>query len=97
MASPSPWEWLNHLLGGDNPPVRGAVSLPTARLVAHLESAWRLFRLPGEPPLTRLVASGLARSHWYDMGPAQRDLGYRPRVPMEEATRRAVAWLRSQL
>jgi nucleoside-diphosphate-sugar epimerase len=90
------WEWLNRLLHAlDIAPVRGAVSLGTTRLIARgLEAAWWAFRLSGEPPVTRLVASGLARSHWYDMGPAERDLGYRPRVSMEESTRRTVEWLR---
>jgi nucleoside-diphosphate-sugar epimerase len=92
------WDWVDRLLRELGiPPVRSAVSLPVARLVARgLEAAWQVGRLPGEPPVTRLVAGALARSHWYDMGPAARDLGYRPRVPMDEATRRTVGWLRSR-
>ena len=43
------------------------------------------------------LASALARSHWYDLEPARRDLGYRIRVPMEEATRRTARWLAERL
>jgi hypothetical protein len=45
--------------------------------------------------MTPFLAKALARSHWYDMGPAQRDLNYWVRVPMQEGTARMVAWLQS--
>jgi nucleoside-diphosphate-sugar epimerase len=62
---------------------------------AAIEGLWRGLRLGGEPPMTRFLALALARSHWYDMGPAKRDLGYRVRVPLTEATDRTVAWFAS--
>ena len=40
--------------------------------------------------MTRFLASGLAKSHWYDMGPTKRDLGYKVRISMEEGTRRTI-------
>lgn len=90
------WEWLAALfaeLGVASP--RRRLSLRAARAVAGmLEAVWWGFGLPGEPRMTRFLASALARSHWYDMGPAQRDFGYRVRVRMGEATRRTVAWLK---
>jgi hypothetical protein len=36
--------------------------------------------------MTRFLALELARSHSYDMGPAERDFGYRERVTMSELT-----------
>ncbi len=92
------WDWLNGLLQDlAIPPVRRSVPRPLAQLAAQaLETTWRVCRLPGEPAVTRLVAGALARSHWYDMGPALSDLGYRPRVPMGEATRLTVDWLRTR-
>src|SRR3546814_6397036 len=44
------------------------------------EAAWSLLRLRGEPPMTRFLAEQLSTTHWYDMAPAERDFGYRPRV-----------------
>lgn len=92
------WEWLAHLLRELGlPPARGAISVRTARLLGRvLEGLWQVGRLPGEPPITRFVAEALARSHWYDMKPAQQDLGYWPRVSMDDATGRTIAWLRSR-
>lgn len=92
------WEWLGRVFGelGLRPPAR-RVSLGTARAVGGLmELLWTILPLPGEPRMTRFLATALARSHWYDMGPARRDLGYRVRVNMEEATRRTVAWLKAE-
>lgn len=89
------WEWLNQLLADlDLPPANRPVSFRTTRLAGTvLELLWRALPAGSEPPITRFLAGALARSHWYDMEPARRDLGYRVRVPMEEATRRTVRWL----
>jgi nucleoside-diphosphate-sugar epimerase len=79
------------------PPVSRRVSLSTAtRLGAAMEWIWRTFKLAGEPRMTRFLASALARSHWYDMVPASRDLGYRIRVSMAEGADRTVAWFRER-
>ena len=89
------WIWLNELfreLGV--PPVTRSLPRGATRLVAAFaELAWRAFRLDGEPPVTRFLADALARSHWYDLGPARRDLGYRVRIDLQEGTRRTVQWL----
>ncbi|MEO5825056.1 MAG: NAD-dependent epimerase/dehydratase family protein [Gemmatimonadales bacterium] len=89
------WPWLNQLLETLGlPPAGRPVPLGTARLVgAASEWLWRSLALDGEPPVTRFLASALARSHWYDMTPAARDIGYRIRIPMAEATRRTAQWL----
>jgi nucleoside-diphosphate-sugar epimerase len=91
------WPWVNALLAELGiPPVRRRISLPVARTVGRvLELGHRTLRLPGEPRMTPFLATALARSHWYDPGPARQDLGYVPRVPLAEGTRRTVEWLRS--
>ena len=43
-----------------------------------------LLPLRGEPPMTRFLAEQLSTTHWYDMAPAARDFGYRPRVSFHE-------------
>ena len=90
------WEWLNQLLRDlELPAVTRSLSFRTTRLAGTMtELLWKALRVGREPPITRFLASALARSHWYDMEPASRDLGYRVRVSMEEATRRTVQWLR---
>jgi nucleoside-diphosphate-sugar epimerase len=101
VTDPEPvliWEWVNGFfvrLG--QPPVQGRISLSTARAVGQvLEWGWRLFRLGGEPPMTRFVASQLATSHWYDLSAARADFGLTALVDPEEAMDRAVAWFETQ-
>jgi nucleoside-diphosphate-sugar epimerase len=53
-----------------------------------LERLYRLLRLSSEPPMTRFVASQLSTSHWYDISAARRDLGYEPRVSVDEGLQR---------
>ena len=88
------WEWLNAFLPRVGVlPIERKISLAFAsRVGAVMEWAWRTFGLAGEPRMTRFMAAALARSHWYDMGPAKRDFGYHIRVDMNEATERTIQW-----
>jgi len=87
------WEWLASLLGrlGIPPPTRRVPLAVAYSAGAALEAWWRLRGLAGEPPMTRFLALELARSHSFDIGPAQRDFGYAELVPMAEVTERLVA------
>jgi 2-alkyl-3-oxoalkanoate reductase len=60
---------------------------------AACEALWPLLRLRGEPPMTRFLAEQLSTTHWYDMGPATRDFGYKPRVTIAEGLERLRASL----
>lgn len=93
------WPWLNGLLTRLGlPPVRRRVPLGLARAAgAVAEAAWSVLGLRGEPPLTRFVATQLARSHWYDLGPARAAFGFEPPVGEEEALDRTVAWWATRL
>ena len=44
--------------------------------------------------MTRFVANQLATSHWYNISAASRDLGYVPRVSIDEGLRRLAEKLR---
>ena len=80
------WPWFNNLLERlDLPPVRDSLSHRLAKpLFTAVEFAHRILPL-GEPLVTGFLADALARGHWFDPEPARRDLGYEPRVSMEDA------------
>jgi nucleoside-diphosphate-sugar epimerase len=89
------WEFLNRIFAEAGlPPVTRSVPVWLARLVGRLsETAHRVFRLAGEPAMTRFVAGQLSTSHWYNISAARRDLGYEPRVSIEDGLRRLAATL----
>jgi nucleoside-diphosphate-sugar epimerase len=93
------WPWLADVLTRSGLPAPGGpVPLALARAAGIVgESWWKLTHRAGEPPMTRFVALQLARSHTYDLGPAQRDLGYRERISTRAMTSRAVEWLTGEV
>jgi nucleoside-diphosphate-sugar epimerase len=52
------------------------------------EAAHAIFRRSGEPRITRFVARQMMTSHYYDIRAAKRDLGYEPRISIEEGLAR---------
>lgn len=89
------WGWINDLFAQVGiPPVAKKVSFAQAYAAgAVMEVLYRLLRLPGEPLMTRFLALQLAKSHWFSMAAARRDLGYEARVSTVEGLGRLVAWL----
>ncbi|HYH63482.1 MAG TPA: NAD-dependent epimerase/dehydratase family protein [Urbifossiella sp.] len=92
------WEFLGRVLSAAGaPPVTRTVAAWKARLAGRvLERVYRWLRLPGEPAMTRFVASQLATSHWYDISAARRDLGYEPAVSIDEGLRRLAESFRAK-
>ncbi len=90
------WEMVNRILAAASlPPVSRSISPWTAYSVGALcEKVWKLFRLRGEPPMTRFVAREMATSHWFDLTAARRDLGYQPEVTIDEGLKRLKLWLK---
>jgi 2-alkyl-3-oxoalkanoate reductase len=84
------WPFINRILElAGLPPTTQRVPVWTARLAGRvLEGIHRVFRLTGEPAMTVFTAGQLSTSHWYDISAARRDLGYEPRVSLEDGLRR---------
>jgi len=89
------WELVNRILAAAAvPPV--SRSIPSA--VAHaagclLEKVYAALALSGEPRMTSFLASELSTAHWFDISAARRDLGYQPRVSIDEGMLRLEQWL----
>ena len=92
------WDWINGLLRAlGEPPVTKKISLGAASaLGAICEAAWKVLPVQGEPPMTRFVATELAKDHWFDLSAARRDLGYTPRISLAAGTAELVAWYQNQ-
>lgn len=91
------WPWIRSLLrdlGLPEPRLR--VSLAAARAgAAVLEATHGALHLPGEPRLTRFIASELAQSHYYSIARARHDFGYAPQLTMAEVRTKLVDWLKN--
>jgi nucleoside-diphosphate-sugar epimerase len=97
-APVSLWGWIRELLDalGVAGPRRSVSAAAARRAGAVLETLHRLLRLPGEPHLTRFVASQLALDHYYDISRAKRDLDYTPQHSMTDALERTLPDLKAR-
>ena len=88
-------EIINGILGAAGlPPVTRRIPVPMAVALGGLaELLYGVLRIRSEPPITRFVARQLSTSHWFDISAARRDLGYEPRVSIEEGLSRLAASL----
>lgn len=88
------WTWLDTFLTGvGEKPLTKTISHAGAhRVGAVMETLWKWLPIPGEPPMTRFVASQLATSHWYDLSAGRDDFGLAPIVDGEEGLARTIAW-----
>jgi 2-alkyl-3-oxoalkanoate reductase len=84
------WTMIDRLLAAAGlPPVRRSIARPLAIATAGLlELGYFLTRQSAEPPLTRFLVQQLSTTHWFKIDAARRDLGYEPRVSIDEGMRR---------
>jgi 2-alkyl-3-oxoalkanoate reductase len=69
------------------------VPLAIAKVAGSIvERAWKATRRTTEPPLTRFLAEQLGTAHWFDPRPARNDLGWTPRVTIDEGLDALAAW-----
>ncbi len=74
-----------------------SIPLPLAKAVGWiLETSYRMLRLPGEPLMTVFLAEQLAHAHYFDLHAARQELGYAPRVSIDEGMQRLARSLASQ-
>lgn len=91
------WDMINGILnaGGLQPITKSLPHRVVWCIGAVLEFIYTIFRLPGEPKMTRFVADELASAHWFDISAAKNDLGYKPLVSTEEGLKKLAEWLKT--
>jgi nucleoside-diphosphate-sugar epimerase len=92
------WNWINELFERKGiPPVKKKIGAGTAYILGTLlEGVHMWFGFDKEPPMTRFLAEQLAKSHWFSIDKARRDLGYEPRVSTAEGMDRLIRWLENR-
>jgi len=91
------WDWINDLFRKMNiPEIHSSVPFSVAfRMGGMLEFIHNCVMPQKEPRMTRFLAEQLAKSHYFSIDNAQKDLGYEPIVSTTEGMRRTVKWLRT--
>tara|TARA_B100000686_G_C16784812_1_gene974498 strand:- start:930 stop:1922 length:993 start_codon:yes stop_codon:yes gene_type:complete len=86
------WDWIDQLLKRvGKPMISGKISYDNAmRLGGLMEMAYGVLRIKGEPPMTRFLASQLAKSHYFNISRAKKDFGYKPLVSPQEGMDRLI-------
>jgi nucleoside-diphosphate-sugar epimerase len=87
------WELVNRILhaAGLGPVTHSIPSRFAYGMGWLLEMIYAILRPQGEPPMTRFVARELTTAHWFDITAARRELGYRPKISLDEGLRRLAA------
>ncbi len=90
------WDMINGILNAaDLKPITKSLPHRVVWCIGSvLEFVYTVFRLPGEPKMTRFVADELASAHWFDISAAKNDLGYKPLVSTKEGLKRLAEWLK---
>ncbi|MDR0705755.1 MAG: NAD-dependent epimerase/dehydratase family protein [Planctomycetaceae bacterium] len=80
------WNWIDEILTIKRlPKVQRSISLKTAWQFGWiLENWYKLFRLSGEPLMTRFLAAQLAQTHYLNIAKAKKDFGYEPKLSYED-------------
>lgn len=89
------WNWLNKFFRRlDIPIIEESIPFQKAYLMgAFMEKAFPLARIKREPCMTRFLAVQLAKSHWFSIENANRDLGYFPKVSTAEGINTILQWV----
>ena len=92
------WQLINGILAAAGfPPVERRISRGVAITGAMLcEAVHKILGIDREPWMTRFLMHELATAHWFNISAARRDLGYEPRVSIDEGLRRLGAWFEAR-
>ena len=88
------WDFIGEILkaAGMGPIKRSVPAGPAMVYSTILEKYYRVFRKGEEPPLSRFLVKELITSHWYDISAARKELGYEPKISMDEGLKRLKEW-----
>jgi nucleoside-diphosphate-sugar epimerase len=90
------WEFINRILEGVRlGGVERRMSFKSAYMLgAAIERVYSLLKITREPVMTRFLASQLATTHTYSVAKAKDELGYIPKVSMDEGVDKLFSYLK---
>jgi nucleoside-diphosphate-sugar epimerase len=93
------WQFINTILRCTGLPlVEKHISFRRAYLLGGLMESWYEFFRPSKmPPMTRALAVALSKDHYFSHERARKDLGYVPRITIEQGLANLVKALRLEL
>jgi nucleoside-diphosphate-sugar epimerase len=88
-------ELINKILAAaDVSPVTKTIPTQLAYSIGiMMEFIYKIFKLKGEPIMTRFVAKQLSCAHWYDLTAAKTYIGYQAKIGIDEGMERLKASL----
>lgn len=88
------WHLIEHICNELNlPHPKRKISYRTANAIASmLELIYTVIPTHPEPPLTRISVSMMANNTTLDISAAKNELGYQPKVSVEEGVQRFLSW-----
>lgn len=91
------WEIVERMLAAAGlGPVKKRIPKGLAyALASACEGTWRLLGLRSEPPLTTFLVHAFTTAHWFDISAAKRELGWKPRVKIEDGMARVAHWIKA--
>lgn len=93
------WGFINRLVTlVGAPPIKRSVPTGLAFVGAvFTELFYKIFRKGKDPPLSRFLVRELSTSHWYDISAAKKELGFVPKVSIDEGLKRLKVWIDEEL
>jgi len=90
------WDFINRILAGTGlDKVERRLPFKAAYMLgASIESVYSLLKINSEPVMTRFLASQLATTHTYSVSKAKDELGYIPKVSMDEGLDRLFSYIK---
>ncbi|MCK5099322.1 MAG: NAD-dependent epimerase/dehydratase family protein [Desulfobacteraceae bacterium] len=94
----SKWEIADKFLEAAGlSPIKGKVSAKTAYIAGVVcEFFYKIFKIKKDPPMTKFAAKELATSHWFDISKAKKELGYVPKVSIEQGLKQLKQWFEKE-
>jgi nucleoside-diphosphate-sugar epimerase len=97
ISNGDPWplkKIVNGILSAAGlPPEERAVPLGLAVAAgAIFETVERFVPFRNGPPMTRFIARNFASAHWFDISAARRDLGYEPKISIDDGLEKLRQW-----